>query len=378
MATAHRTAAPRARERRTASEDRRELPPRACGIRAAAFCCAGRMTPDLPIEIPSPLPGGAPLRLRHRLPHVWTQRAAADRRPFGLYWSDRDGLGRLFPEPGADELTRFYDTTSYAAYMGERAGGGAGASPAPTARPTPTTRVLRRIAAAFERSEPLTPARVHRLVDGKPARVCDLGCGAGELLLGLRALGHDVLGVDPNPTAIDTGRRTGLRVLPGTAEDLPADCPRAAFDVVVMSHSLEHCRDPLRALRHAHSLVRPGGRLVCDVPNHASAGFACSGPSWFHTDAGRHLWFFTPQSLRAMAAATGWTVDGFEFDGFARQFDWLAKEQEVWDALYGDGAGGGSPPPRPSVGMQVRLLGKALLGGAAVRHDAVRLLASRR
>jgi SAM-dependent methyltransferase len=336
------------------------------------------MTPDLPIEIPSPLPGGAPLRLRYRLPHVWTQRAAPERRSFGIYWSERDGLGRLFPEPTDAELTRFYDTASYAAYMGEHAGGGAAAPARAMARPARATRVLRRIAAAFERSVPLAPARVHRLVDGKPARVCDLGCGAGELLHGLRALGHDVLGVDPNPTAIDTGRRTGLRVLPGTAEDLPADCPRDAFDVVVMSHSLEHCRDPLRALRHAASLLRPGGRLVCDVPNHACAGFACHGPSWFHTDAGRHLWFFTAQSLRALATAAGLAVDGFEFDGFARQFDWLASEQEVWDALYGDGLAGAGAPPRPAVATQARLLGKALLGGAAARHDAVRLLAARR
>lgn len=338
------------------------------------------MTKDLPNEIPSPLPGGEPLRLRHWLPHVWTQRAAADRRPFGIYWSRRDGIGRLFPEPSDAELARFYDTASYAAYMGERAAGVA-ATPAAVAakRPTLATRLLRRLAARVERSAPLDPARVHGLVDGRPARICDLGCGAGELLLGLRALGHDALGVDPNPTAIATGARTGLRVLRGTAEDLPADLPREAFDVVVMSHSLEHCRDPLRALRHARSLLRPGGRLVCDVPNHASAGFASSGPCWFHTDAGRHLWFFTRSSLRAMATATDLAVDGFEFDGCARQFDWLASEQEVWDALFRDGARGPLPtPPRPSVARQAKMLLGALLGGAPARHDAVRLLATRR
>ncbi len=321
------------------------------------------MKMDLPTEIPSPLPGGAPLRLRHALPHVWTQRGAADRRPFGVYWSGRDGIGCLHPQPSDAELARFYDTASYARYMGDRDP----AAPAPTAaRPSLATRLMRRVAAAVERSVPLDPARVHRLVGGVRSRVCDLGCGDGTLLLGLRGLGHDVLGVDPNPTAIATGQRTGLRVLPGTAENLPDACPRGAFDVVVMSHSLEHGREPLRALRHAASLLRPGGKLVCDVPNHASAGFARTGSCWFHTDAGRHLWFFTPTCLRAMATATGFAVDGFEFDGFARQFDWLANEQEVWDELYGASAGG-----------QARTLLAALLGGAAARHDAVRLLATR-
>jgi len=342
------------------------------------------MKMGLPPEIASPLPGGAPLRLRHALPHVWTQRAAADRRPFGLYWSARDGLGCLHPQPSDAELARFYDTTSYARYMGDqscgdRSGGGRGPGDefaAMPARPSLTTRVLRRIAVTLERSVPLDPARVHRLVGGAAARVCDLGCGGGEMLRGLRNLGHDVLGVDPNPTAIANGARTGVRVLPGTAEDLPADCPRDAFDVVVMSHSLEHCRDPLRALRHAASLLRPAGKLVCDVPNHASAGFARAGSCWFHTDAGRHLWFFTPTSLRALAAATGLAVDGFEFDGFARQFNWLTSEQEVWDALYAGGQHADAPA-RPSVAGQIVLLAKALLGGAPARHDAVRLLATR-
>lgn len=335
------------------------------------------MTKDLPNEIPSPLPGGEPMRLRHWLPHVWTQRAAADRRPFGIYWSQRDGIGRVFPEPTDAELARFYDTAAYAAYMGQRAA--AAAPTAAAARPHLATRILRRLAAGLERGTPLDAARVHRLVGGATARICDLGCGAGELLLALRALGHDVLGVDPNPTAFATGVQSGLRVLRGTAEALPADLPRGAFDVVVMSHSLEHCRDPLLALRHAHGLLRPGGRMVCDVPNHASAGFAVSGPCWFHTDAGRHLWFFTPAALRAMATATGLTVDGFEFDGGARQFDWIGSEQEVWDALYGDGRRGPLPtPPRPSVARQAKMLLGALLGGAPARHDAVRLLATRR
>lgn len=333
------------------------------------------MTKDLPTEIPSLLAGGEPLRLRHRLPHVWTQRGAADRRPFGIYWSQRDGLGSLHPQPTDAELARFYDTASYARYMGDHDAVVA-AAPA-TVRPSLVTRALRRVATALERSVPLDPARVHRVAGSSPARVCDLGCGDGTLLRGLRELGHDVLGVDPNPTAIATGQRTGVRVLPGTAENLPDDCPRGAFDVVVMSHSLEHCREPLRALRHAASLLRPGGRLVCDVPNHASAGFARAGSCWFHTDAGRHLWFFTPKCLRAMATATGFDVDGFEFDGFARQFDWLANEQEVWDALY---AGGhhADAPPRPSATGQIGVMTKALLGGAPARYDAVRLLATRR
>jgi SAM-dependent methyltransferase len=328
--------------------------------------------------IPSPLAGGAPLQLRHWLPRVFTQSADSGCREFAIYWSERDGIGRLHPQPTSAELARFYDTASYAAYMSESAGGNradaAGTGAAPARLPL-LSRLLARIAWQLDRGKELTPAALHARLATTPARVCDLGCGAGALLLGLARLGHQVLGVDPNEVALANGARVGLQVLRGTAEQLPAELPRAAFDMVIMSHSLEHCPDPLLAMRNAASLLAPGGQLVCEVPNHGCAGFAVTGPAWFHTDAGRHLWFFTRQSLQTLARAAGLRPEACEFDGFTRQFGWLPAEQGVWDALYGDGARGPVPPPRrPSAWTHLRVLGRALLG-AERRYDAVRRIA---
>jgi SAM-dependent methyltransferase len=327
--------------------------------------------------IPSPWPGGAELQLRYWLPHVWTQRGAADARPFAIYWSEGDGIGRLHPQPTDEELRRFYDTSSYDEYMGERCDARDARGDAGQAKHRGfATRMLAHIAWRADRGQPLTAELLHGKIARVPARVCDLGCGAGALLTDLARRGHDVLGVDPNPVAIANGARIGLRVLPGTAEALPDDCPRGAFDLVVMSHSLEHCREPMTAVRNAATLLAANGLLVCDVPNHASAGFRAQGPAWFHTDAGRHLWFFTKHSLRRIAEHAGLHVVGFEFDGFARQFDWLAAEQQVWDALYADPAAAPvAVPPRPSLRSQMRTLWQGLVGGAERRYDAVRLIA---
>lgn len=311
------------------------------------------------------------LRLRYALPHVWTQRAAPGARPFAIYWSEADGIGKLHPSPSDDELRRFYDTSSYDAYM-------SASSPAAAKRANPrrslSTRVLARLAQWFDRGVPLTPSHLQQQMPRRPGRICDLGCGGGAMLRGLAALGHDVLGVDPNPVAVASGRDSGLAVLRGTAEDLPAECPRRAFDLVLLSHSLEHCRDPLRALRNAASLLAADGVLVVEVPNHACAGFAVSGPAWFHTDAGRHLWFFTPRSLQTLARVAGFDRVTFEYDGFARQFSWLAAEQEVWDTLYA-GAVDAQPPPRPSWRSQWRMLVGALCGTPECRYDSVRMFA---
>lgn len=338
---------------------------------AVSFTAIATLPTSFAPTIASPLPEGDPLRLRYLLPHVWTQRAIPGARPFAVYWSYADGLGQLHPAPSDDELRRFYDTPSYDAYMG------AGKSPETrpgTTRRSLSARLLARIARWFDHGVPLTPAHLHERMPRRPGRICDLGCGGGAMLRGMAALGHSVLGVDPNPVAVASGSESGLPVLRGTAEELPAECPRRAFDLVLLSHSLEHCRDPQRALRNATSLLAAGGVLAVEVPNHACAGFEVSGPAWFHTDAGRHLWFFTPRSLHALARAVGLERVTFEFDGFARQFAWLAAEQEVWDALYA-GSTGGSPPPRPSWRSQWRLLLRSLRGRPEHRYDSMRMFA---
>jgi SAM-dependent methyltransferase len=50
--------------------------------------------------------------------------------------------------------------------------------------------------------------RAMRFVRG---RVLDLGCGAGRVALHLQERGHDVVGIDVSPLAIDVARRRGVR-----------------------------------------------------------------------------------------------------------------------------------------------------------------------
>jgi hypothetical protein len=77
-----------------------------------------------------------------------------------------------------------------------------------------------------------------------------------------------------------------------------------------------------------------------------------------------------------MAAQAGLRDAAFEYDGYARQFAWLAAEQEVWDALYGRPTAGPAPtPPRPSRRTQIALLWRTLYSPPERRYDSVRLLA---
>ncbi|MFI5350996.1 MAG: class I SAM-dependent methyltransferase, partial [Elusimicrobiota bacterium] len=66
-------------------------------------------------------------------------------------------------------------------------------------------------------------------------------------------------------------RLTTIDIAPGEHVDLVADCTRLAFpdscfDLILHSHVLEHVSDDVSALREAHRVLKPGGRLVFNVP----------------------------------------------------------------------------------------------------------------
>jgi SAM-dependent methyltransferase len=87
-----------------------------------------------------------------------------------------------------------------------------------------------------------------------PARVLEVGAGAGRLSRALRGVGYDVLAIDPEPSSADV-RAVALCDL---------DEPAGSFAAAVAIVSLHHV-DPLEeSCRRLGELVEPGGSLVVD------------------------------------------------------------------------------------------------------------------
>ena len=63
----------------------------------------------------------------------------------------------------------------------------------------------------------------------------------------------------------------------------------------------------MAAIRNCTSVLKPGGILI-EVPNHEAYGFSQRGPVWFHTDAGRHIHFFSGVSLRQALSDAGLAI----------------------------------------------------------------------
>jgi SAM-dependent methyltransferase len=145
---------------------------------------------------------------------------------------------------------------------------------------------------------------VNVALDGRRGvRVLEVGSGFGDLLVYLQSRGCRVLGTDPSPAAAVKAREYGIEVRTGTLRALAL--PAGAFDVIVMSHSLEHVPDPNEELAEAARLLTPEGRLHVAVPNGDAVRLRIDRESWPHLSVPLHYWFFDPLSLTALLARHG-------------------------------------------------------------------------
>jgi SAM-dependent methyltransferase len=132
-------------------------------------------------------------------------------------------------------------------------------------------------------------ARQHRtltdwtigLLDLHPGdRVLDVGCGSGmavRLLAGAVPDGS-VAGVDYSPEMVrQATRRNAAEVVAGRVQLRHGDAmnlpyPDASFDVVVAIETFYFWPDPVRGLREAHRVLRPGGQLAVTLEMSREAG----------------------------------------------------------------------------------------------------------
>jgi 2-polyprenyl-3-methyl-5-hydroxy-6-metoxy-1,4-benzoquinol methylase len=151
--------------------------------------------------------------------------------------------------------------------------------------------------------------RIMELPAVPSGRLLDVGCGSGGLLLVMRRLGWRVEGVDTDPRAVDVARSLGLDARQGNLED--QGYSDGSFDAIMMSHVIEHVRDPLQLVCTCRRLLHPGGRLGIVTPNARSQGHRRYGEIWRGLEPPRHLRVFTAGALHQLVQSAGLTVQRF-------------------------------------------------------------------
>ncbi len=145
-------------------------------------------------------------------------------------------------------------------------------------------------------------------------RLLEVGCGAGYGLHAFMQQGWNVTGCERNPTTAEFVRQTlGVQVV----EDLAAIPGGSKFDLVLLSHLLEHIVDPAELLRTLAEYLSDGGTICVLVPNYGSVIVRLFlRHSWSGFIPLQHVWYFDRRALTRLFAVSGFEPLRLESYGF--------------------------------------------------------------
>jgi SAM-dependent methyltransferase len=169
--------------------------------------------------------------------------------------------------------------------------------------------------------KPRLPAWVAYLDLNSRARILDVGCGAGKLLLKLRKKGFRSLeGVDPFIDAT-ISYDNGVKIYKNEIWNIACEEDmRNGFDLVMMHHSLEHIPDQHRTLSAAYDLLNTNGSLLIRVPLSCSWAWEHYRENWVQLDPPRHLYLHSIHSIEVLAQKHGFLLQEVHFDSTRFQF----------------------------------------------------------
>ncbi len=141
-----------------------------------------------------------------------------------------------------------------------------------------------------------------KIID-KNARVLDAGCSNGSFLAFMREQGFtNLLGLEPSHTAVATAVQFNrVDAIAGSFITPPPDIGR--FDLVALSHVLEHLNDVSDAVTSLRALLKPGGLAYIEVPDAARYTDYLVAP--FHDFNTEHINHFSLPVLRTLLAQYG-------------------------------------------------------------------------
>lgn len=141
--------------------------------------------------------------------------------------------------------------------------------------------------------DPLRARALKGLDRLKIKSVAEIGCANGINLYGFHQDGLNVFGCDFSPGMIDMGRTMGMDLQVGSVEKLG----NRKFDLIILSHVLEHLRDPIGEIAKIMEHLNEGGGLYVEVPDARSFFLSALQNA--------HLYYFTPKTLVHYLAPLG-------------------------------------------------------------------------
>ena len=147
--------------------------------------------------------------------------------------------------------------------------------------------------------------------------ILDIGCGTGAFLNIMKTNGWTITGLEPDEAAstkakslygIDTQPSHHIFNLPGTS-----------FDAITMWHVLEHVHQLHEYIEQLRNMLADKGKIFIAVPNYTSYDAQYYGQYWAAYDVPRHLYHFSPASMKNLVEQHGLIIKNIKpmwFDSF--------------------------------------------------------------
>ena len=195
------------------------------------------------------------------------------------------GLIYLNPRPVLDELSRIYPS-AYHSYILDEAVESKGSF---------VTRM--RQSAGAKRFRPV----MRHLSKFDTIDLLDVGCGNGWMMQIFKSFNPDAFARLVWRSVNQSVTRPGASVTRFTADRFQDVALDRQFDVINLTHVIEHVSDPRLVTRKARDALKPGGILVLETPNIGSVEWPhFSTGEWGAYHIPRHWYFYNQDTVKAL------------------------------------------------------------------------------
>src|SRR5688500_10220796 len=203
-------------------------------------------------------------------------------------------------------------------------------------------------------------------------RLLDIGCGTGAFAVEMQRRGWTVAVTELNDAVLDDMRARGMEAKTPDAA-LRENFAGGKFDAITAWHVLEHVPNPLELATWAKTQLTENGVFQATVPNLESWQAVRYGRHWLHLDVPRHLFHFTPATLRALLDKAGLSIVdtgtvALEYDVFGVVQSSLNSTCSKPNVLFERLTNKDAPPPASPRDVSISYLQLPVLTVLGVAH----------
>ncbi len=160
--------------------------------------------------------------------------------------------------------------------------------------------------------------------------VVDVGCGEGSVCTYAGHQGAAVIGLDIEPSLIETTAQAmegvPARSFRGIVSDAdPIPLPDGTASVVIAAEVLEHVDDPARIMAELARIGKPGARYLISVPDPASESvMKVVAPPWYFEHP-LHVRIFEHEVLDRLCTDAGLVIESRTSSGFFWALWWTSR-----------------------------------------------------